>query len=333
MIPNIFISSTIHDLQHLRDAVRETIIELGYNPVLSEYGDIGYIPYETAEDSCYVAMRDCQLTILIVGKRYGSKSKNGFSVTHNELRTARSYKLPTICLVDREVISFKRVYDLNKAKGINSDFPGMDSHEDTFALIHEIMTYTWNNAILEFNTATEARQHLKKQMASLFGELLIRRYDPLKLQMQDVLSEVKTLRHELLKDKGSEPLQYMKAIRFLISEEMGYRDYSDLLDAVLDNQIEATIPAMLTSPSFDDFMKTIGVKVEVLKDDVVVDKFKNSKFIAATSGLRRDVDTTTPPSQRVYRWFMAKPKNIILNDVGKNYFDYLHAKFIEITRQ
>jgi hypothetical protein len=75
------------------------------------------------------------------------------------------------------------------------------------------------------------------------------------------------------------------------------------------------------------------VKVEVLKDDVVVDKFKNSKFIAATSGLRRDVDTTTPPSQRVYRWFMAKPKNIILNDVGKNYFDYLHAKFIEITRQ
>lgn len=44
MIPNIFVSSTIHDLQYLREAVRDTISEIGHRPVMSEFGDIGYLP-------------------------------------------------------------------------------------------------------------------------------------------------------------------------------------------------------------------------------------------------------------------------------------------------
>jgi len=30
MIPNVFVSSTIEDLHHLRDAIRETLADLGY---------------------------------------------------------------------------------------------------------------------------------------------------------------------------------------------------------------------------------------------------------------------------------------------------------------
>ena len=85
MIPNIFISSTIQDLHYLRDAVRDTISDLGYFPIMAEYGDFGFQPTLSVEDSCYNSMKDSHLAIVIIGKRYGSKSSNNLSITHNEL--------------------------------------------------------------------------------------------------------------------------------------------------------------------------------------------------------------------------------------------------------
>jgi hypothetical protein len=105
MIPNIFISSTIQDLHHLRDAIRETIIELGYNPVMSDYGDIGYLPTASATESCYLTVRDSQLAVLIIGKRYGSLASNGLSITHNEFLTMKAEERPIITLIDREVLT------------------------------------------------------------------------------------------------------------------------------------------------------------------------------------------------------------------------------------
>ncbi len=102
MIPNVFVSSTIYDLQYLRDALRETIVELGYNPVMSDYGDIGYLPSKSAQEFCYATIRDCQLSVLIIGKRYGEKSKNGLSVTHNELLTIQNRNVPIVTIVDQE---------------------------------------------------------------------------------------------------------------------------------------------------------------------------------------------------------------------------------------
>ena len=68
MEPNVFISSTIKDLKYLRDTIRKTIKELGYNPIMSDYGEIGYLPSLSAEESCYLAIKDCQLVIVIIGK-------------------------------------------------------------------------------------------------------------------------------------------------------------------------------------------------------------------------------------------------------------------------
>ena len=87
MVPSVFISSSIQDLHHLRDSIREAISSLEYSPVMSDYGDIGYLPTTSAEASCYNTMRDCDLAVLIVGKHYGTKSERGLSVTHNEMRT------------------------------------------------------------------------------------------------------------------------------------------------------------------------------------------------------------------------------------------------------
>jgi hypothetical protein len=101
VIPNVFISSTIADLQYFREALKDAVEELAYRPVLSEFGDVGYLPHASAEDSCYLTMRDCQIAVLIVGKRYGSVSTNGLAITHNEFHTAREQKIPVVCLVDQ----------------------------------------------------------------------------------------------------------------------------------------------------------------------------------------------------------------------------------------
>src|SRR5260221_14338558 len=124
MIPTIFVSSTIRDLQHLRDAVRDAISELEYIAVMSEYGDIGYLPNLSAPDSCYAAVRDCQLAVLIVGKRYGDPDEGGLSVTHKEFRTIKEAKIPLVTLIEKETWTFKRVYDANTGARAGT-FPGM----------------------------------------------------------------------------------------------------------------------------------------------------------------------------------------------------------------
>src|SRR5690606_38289931 len=125
------------DLLHLREAVRDTIEELGYAPVLSEYGGVGYLPTTSAEEACYQEVQNCQLAVLIIGKRYGSIGANGLSVTHNEFRAARERGIPVFALVDEDVLSFGRV---QAASGDNTGitFPGMDSPDRTFELVKEV---------------------------------------------------------------------------------------------------------------------------------------------------------------------------------------------------
>jgi hypothetical protein len=165
MIPNIFISSTIADLHYLRDAIRDVVKDLGYNPVMSEYGDIGYNPFTSVVDACLNAMRDSHLAVLIIGKKYGYITPNKLSVTHNEFRVAKERNIPVICIIEKEVLSFKKVYDASKA----TEFPDMDEPQLTFELINEFKSSSVNNGYRTFETVNDARESLIKQIAHFFG--------------------------------------------------------------------------------------------------------------------------------------------------------------------
>ena len=319
MIPNVFVSSTINDLQYLRDAIRETILELEYRPIMSDYGDIGYLPTKSAEDSCYGTMSECQIAVLIIGKRYGSKSQNDLSITHNEFRKAKDQGIPTISIIDQEVLSFKRVYDANIENEAKPSFPGMDSPEDTFSFIKEIMDYPTNNGILPYDTATKAKQQLKRQIAQFFGSLLIGRFDPIKAQVTDVLSEIKTLRHELLKDKGNEPIRYLRATKFILSENEDIQDLRRLSEWLFSG-IDTAIPKLLECLTFDEFVKSA-------KGTLIVDKEIDSKrkkahdtLIASSWYLVGD-DQNTPPKPLVAAWILFPNKRILMNELAKKHFD------------
>jgi len=330
MIPNVFVSSTIEDLQHLRDAIRETIIELGYNPIMSDYGDICYLLTKSAEDSCYVTMPECQLAVLIIGKRYGSKSQNNLSVTHNEFRKAKEHRIPTISIIDQEVLSFKRVYDVNTKKGSNTDFPGMDSPVDTFSFISEVMNCPTNNGILPYDSATKAKGQLKKQIAQLFGNLLTIRFDPIKVQMMDVLSEIKTLRHELLKDKGTEPIRYLKGTRFILSENENIKDLRHLSERI-SGGLDIAIPRLLESSTFEEFIRHSGGTLEILEDKDLnyASQKKEDPFINFSFRVVGFNENDRTPI--IASLVLFKDKRLKLNKTAKEVFDKTFDEFKKET--
>lgn len=257
MIPNIFISSTIQDLSHLRDSIRDLILEIGYNPVMSEYGDFGFLPSASAEDSCYIALKDCQLAVFIIGKRYGSVSKNGLSVTHNEFRTTREKKIPIIFLVNDEVQAYKKVYDLNE----NSDtlsFPGMENPNKLFQLIQEFTDSEFNNGFVTYNNVQSAKQNLKKQIAHIVSDLLTKHFDPVKGEIKDILSEITTLRHILLKNEQEVARQFSSAFRFLLNEENNY--LKDIAE-IVSGSLEEGVPELLKSANFQSYLTSKEVSI------------------------------------------------------------------------
>jgi hypothetical protein len=273
MKPNIFISSTINDLTHLRDSIRDLISELGYNPIMSEYGDVGYLPSESAEDSCYLAMKDCQMSIMIIGKRYGSISENGLSITHNEFKTARERKIPVIFLVNDEVLSFKRVFEANE-KGIQMNFPGMENPSQIFELIREFSESKYNNGLIAYTNVQSAKKNLKQQLAHIVGDLLKRKFDPVQSEIKDILSEITTLRHLLLKNEQEIAQQFSVAFRFLLNEENDYlRDVSE----TISGSLEKAVTELLKHNSFKSYLEFKNVQVSEMDTKTAQEKLSTKK--------------------------------------------------------
>lgn len=283
MIPNIFISSTINDLSHLRDSIRDLIFEIGYNPIMSEYGDIGYLPSNSAEDSCYIALKDCQFAIMIIGKRYGSLSKNGLSVTHNEFKTTRERKIPVIFLISEEVMSFKKVYDVNKTKE-NLEFPGMENPNNIFQFINEFSESETNNGIVFYTNVQSAKTNLKKQLAHIVGDLFRKQFDPVKGEIKDILSEITTLRHILLKSEQEVARKFSTAFRFLLNEE---NEYLKDITETISGSLEEGVPELIKSISFNKFLENNDVKIEILESIENLDIKSSREFIKNNSAIKK----------------------------------------------
>jgi hypothetical protein len=282
MIPNIFISSTINDLGHLRDSIRDLIFEIGYNPIMSEYGGIGFLPSNSAEDSCYLALRDCHLSIIIIGKRYGSISENGLSVTHNEFRTSREKKVPVIFLVSEEVMSFKKVYDVNE-NITELTFPGMENPTMIFQVIREFSESKTNNGLIQFTNVQSAKSNLKKQLAHIFGDLLKKQFDPAKGEIKDILSEITTLRHILLKNEQDIARKFSNAFRFLLEEENIY--LKEITETISDS-LEEGVPKLIESNNFHEFLQSYDVDIKIMETNIA---FKELEISNSHNALEKGI--------------------------------------------
>jgi hypothetical protein len=82
----IFISSLISGMQAERQAVRQALLDLGYQPVMAE--DFQAQP-RSSQVACLDGVRQSAAVVLIVGTGYGARQPSGLSATHEEYREAR----------------------------------------------------------------------------------------------------------------------------------------------------------------------------------------------------------------------------------------------------
>jgi len=178
--PRVFISSTCYDLKHIRENLKYFVKTIGYEPVMSDNGDVYYDPNIHTHDSCLKEVETCQLFILIIGGRYGGTFKdNDTSITNNEYKHAVKNDIPIFTLVEDPVYSDHNVYTTNKktnpkiVEQIN--YPSIDNKK-IFHFIDEVRKNTQNNAIYAFKDFSDMEIYLKKQWAGMMYDFLIDRH-------------------------------------------------------------------------------------------------------------------------------------------------------------
>jgi hypothetical protein len=165
--PIVFISSTYYDLRHVREIIRDFIISLGYEPVLSEYSDVLYRPGDSVQNSCLEEIKHCDMFVLIIGQRYGSLFPNDtLSITHREYIEASSNNIPIFAFVDRDVYTDFKIWQENQH--IDS-IKYITVHEnEIFQFIDDIMSKAVDNALIQYGSVSDILNHLRKQWAAMF---------------------------------------------------------------------------------------------------------------------------------------------------------------------
>ena len=203
--PRIFVSSTCYDLQEVRFQLRKFIEDFGFEPVMSEYGDIFYDYQKHIQDSCTEEINRCQLFILIIGNHYGSIyhqhkeiQKYPESVTLREFKKAIETKIFKHIFVNKFVDYDYKNYEKSKSKFIkeqidkkklteetdedevnkiiesfNNNYPfPQESYRYIFRFLSIVYSLKSNNAVLTFENFDDIKSAIKKQWAGFMYESL-----------------------------------------------------------------------------------------------------------------------------------------------------------------
>lgn len=174
--PRVFISSTCYDLKHIRESLKYFISNLGYEPVLSDDGDVFYNPLKHTHESCIDEVSNCQMFVLIIGGRYGGNFVNSNeSITNEEYRIAFKNNIPIFTIVDSSVLADHHLYQSNaKNNEIDRDkvnYPASDNIK-IFEFLNEVRKHSVNNAINPFSNFLDIETYLRKQWAGMLFDFL-----------------------------------------------------------------------------------------------------------------------------------------------------------------
>ena len=267
--PRIFVSSTCYDLNIVRGQLRSFLLNMGYEPVMSEYSDVLYDPSLHTHTSCLKELPNCDLAILIIGSRFGGKAvpealedvdferikkssfsvkvlseKEKLSVTQLEILKAIECNLPVFSFVDSNIYHDHNVYEKNKSKSIISEisFPSIDKPETAkyiFEFINFLRHRIRGNSVMPFAKMEDIEDHLRKQWAGLFQRLLTeqrqRRIES--RQINYMANQFESLKAAILTTVGNSEtreiargvVRYRRLIDFLRS--MPFPDYSVIFNS------------------------------------------------------------------------------------------------------
>lgn len=199
--PRIFISSTFYDLRQIRSELDKFIMNLGYEPIRNEEGDIPYGKEDELQKYCYREIENVDILVSIIGNRYGSPAviedkEKEYSVTQQEIKTAYERNKQVYIFIDKNVLTEYETYLLNK-KNKDITYKYVDN-PNIYRFIEEVKSWSHNNNIKDFETADDITRYLKEQFAGLFKQYMDdrNRVEEI-LDIKDIKETAKTL-HELV---------------------------------------------------------------------------------------------------------------------------------------
>lgn len=199
--PRVFISSTCYDLQEVRYQLRKFIEDIGYEPVMSDFGDIFYDYKKHIQDSCKLEIEKCQLFVLIIGNHYGSfyhKHKDKVtpdSVTLQELKKALEVDVYKHVFINKYVeydyknyVSSLKKHITQKIKSEEASeelvskirneysqsypFP-QESYKYIFNFLDVVYSLETNNAVISYDTFDDIKNTLRKQWAGFMYDSIV----------------------------------------------------------------------------------------------------------------------------------------------------------------
>ncbi|NVK74929.1 MAG: DUF4062 domain-containing protein [Oceanospirillaceae bacterium] len=230
-IPKVFISSTCFDLSEIREQLSKFVSSFGFDPILSDHGDVFYHPELHTHEACVHEVSNCQLFILIIGGRYGGsytvdKTK---SITNAEYEAAINHGIPVFTYIKKDVLSDHHIYTTNSKSEIANQitYPSITKQTDSlsiFNFINQVRRQNKNNSYEGFDNFGKIESHLRKQWAGMFFDFL---------RTKEIKSQIDATNHLLtnLKSSNAKLEELVKSL---------YLSSSDNKDAISDsiNSIE-----------------------------------------------------------------------------------------------
>jgi hypothetical protein len=251
----VFVSSTCYDLSMLRSELRDFILSMGYEPVMSDYMDVLYDPREHTHTSCIDEVSNCDMLIVIIGSRFGGKGvpesvsridinsleelskgklpkDENLSITQLEVLKAIQDGIPVYTFIEQSVYSNHSVYEKNKDNPNVKDilFPAIEKQETAefiFSFIDFIRLQSVGNPIFQFSRIQDIENTLKRQWASYFQKLLSeqkyraaeeKRIDLLNNQLEDLKAAVlSSIGNANQKEIARSVIKYRRLTDFLFS--------------------------------------------------------------------------------------------------------------------
>jgi len=188
----IFVSSTCYDLSILRAELRNFILTLGHEPVMSEYADVLYDPRTHTHTSCINEVNNCDIMVVIIGSRFGGSSvpqaldqvdltalkdmskassfitdDKPISITQLEVLKAIENNIPIYAFIEKKLYYEHEIYVKNKDKPEiikNMVFPAIDKPETApyiFGFLDFIRKRNSGNLFFQFERLQEIEDILK----------------------------------------------------------------------------------------------------------------------------------------------------------------------------
>ncbi len=200
--PTAFVSSTCFDLNQVRADMRRFLIDMGFDPILSETPAFPVTPHISPVENCLRAVREkADIFVLIVGARYGSTNETGKSITNLEYLEARAKGIPIFVFVLKEILNILPIWKANP----NSDYSSRVDTTKVFEFI-ETLRSSKNHWVFEFEEVIHITGTLRSQLGYLFmeGLVLLEKVQALKLSEPLLSLSGKSLKLLMERPKGWE---------------------------------------------------------------------------------------------------------------------------------